>query len=232
MNKPLLKYLAAQRAAGRKLVLVTAADMEIAREVAASVGLFDEVIASNGVINLAGRHKADELQKRFGKGGFDYAGNERRDLAIWAVARRAIVVSGSDRLARAAARYGEVEKSFIVPPPSPGEWMKALRVHQWTKNLLLFVPVLGAHVWGDLARIEAVLLGFVVFCLGASSAYILNDLLDLESDRLHGSKYRRPFASGRISLSTGLVAGGLLFTSAIALMLAALPWRFCAVFAG
>jgi len=232
INKPVLEYLKLQHDAGRRLVLVTAADIQIAREVALRLDLFDEVIASDGVNNLAGRQKAEKLEKRFGKGGFDYAGNENRDLAIWAIARRAIVVSGGPALTEKAAKLCEIEKSFITPPPTLREWIKALRVHQWTKNLLLFIPLLGAHAWGDFGKLAASMLAFIVFCLGASSAYILNDLFDLESDRLHVSKHRRPFASGRISPVSGMVAGSVLCSLAVGLMVLTLPWRFCAVFTG
>jgi 4-hydroxybenzoate polyprenyltransferase len=232
LNQPLVDYLKEQRRAGRKLILVTATDLRVAREIAAHTGLFDEVIASDGVTNLAGHHKAEALQKRFGKGGFDYAGNESRDLAVWAVARRAIVVSSDSSLARKAADVCEVEKSFTVPPPTAREWIKALRVHQWTKNFLLFIPILGAHLWGDFARLKAVLGAFLVFCLGASSVYILNDLFDLESDRHHASKHRRPLASGRISLPAGMTAMFLLFILAAGLAILTLPRSFCAVFAG
>jgi 4-hydroxybenzoate polyprenyltransferase/phosphoserine phosphatase len=232
LHTQVVTYLKEARGAGRKLILVTAADSLIATKIADHIGLFDEVIASDGIVNLAGRHKAEVLEKRFGKGGFDYAGNEHRDLAIWAVARRAIVVSGSPGLARKAARVCEVEKSFIVSPPTVRDWIKALRVHQWTKNLLLFIPILGAHSWGDPARLKAVVIAFVSFCLGASSVYILNDLLDLDSDRHHASKHRRPFASGRIPLATGMLAMVVLFLLAGTLTAAALPWRFGVVFAG
>ncbi|MCE0498133.1 MAG: UbiA family prenyltransferase [Methylacidiphilales bacterium] len=232
LNQPLVDYLKEQHGAGRTLILVTAADIHIAREMAARIGLFDEVIASDGVTNLAGRHKAEALQKRFGKGGFDYAGNEHRDLAVWEICRNAIVVSGSPALARKAEKVCKVEKSFIVPPPTPREWIKALRVHQWTKNLLLFIPILGAHAWSDFTKVSSVVIAFLVFCIGASSVYILNDLLDLELDREHVSKHRRPFASGQISLPMGIAAMVLLFVFASGLMVLALPWRFCLVFAG
>ena len=232
LNQPLVDYLKEQRLAGRKLILVTAADIRIAREVAERSGLFDEVMASEGVVNLAGRHKAEALVKRFGNGGFDYAGNEHRDLAVWAVARRAIVVSHGTVLARRAAEVCEVEKAFVIPSAGLRGWIRALRVHQWTKNLLLFVPIVFAHMLGNWVKLESVLLAFVVFCLGASSVYILNDLLDLEADRNHHSKNRRPFASGRISARAGVVAMTLLFLFSGALTVLVLPWRLTVVFAG
>jgi 4-hydroxybenzoate polyprenyltransferase/phosphoserine phosphatase len=232
LNQPVLEYLKEQRGAGRRLILATAADIRIAREIAAHIGLFDEVIASDGVTNLTGSPKAEALQERFGKNGFDYAGNENRDMAIWSVARNAIVVSGGPGLAQKAAEVCEVEKSFIMPPPTWREWLRALRVHQWTKNLLIFIPILGAHAWGDFAKLKAVIIAFLVFCPGASSVYILNDLLDLESDRHHASKHRRPFASGRISLPAGMAAWLLLIVLAAGLAVLTLPWSFCTVFAG
>jgi 4-hydroxybenzoate polyprenyltransferase len=232
MNQQVVDYLKKQQSEGRKLILVTAADISIATGIAQQVGLFEEIIASDGIVNLAGHHKAALLEKRFKRGGFDYAGNEHRDLAIWAVARRAIVVFTNPNLAREAAKVCEVEKSFIVPPPTWREWIKALRVHQWTKNLLLFIPILGAHAWLDLARMKFVVIAFCVFCLGASSVYILNDLLDLESDRHHASKHRRPFANGRIMLSSGILAMVLLLVLAAGTTALILPWRFAAVFAG
>jgi hypothetical protein len=136
LNEPFFNYLKEQHDSGRKLILVTGADIHVAREMAARTSLFDEVMASDGTINLAGRHKARILLERFGPGGFDYAGNEHRDLAVWAVARRAIVVSNRPGLAREAAKVSEVEKSFLVPATTAGEWMRAVRVHQWTKNFL------------------------------------------------------------------------------------------------
>jgi 4-hydroxybenzoate polyprenyltransferase/phosphoserine phosphatase len=231
LNRPLVEYLRKQREAGRRLILVTAADRQIADRVAEHTGLFSEVMASEGTINLAGVNKGDALARRFGSRQFDYAGNEGRDLQVWSQARRAIVV-GPGRLARRAAEVCEVERTITPPGPGFGPWRRALRVHQWAKNLLLFVPLLGAHAWSDGARLRPTLLAFVVFCLGASSVYILNDLLDLESDRHHGSKRFRPFATGEIPIPLGGAALGLLFVLAVALALFCLPLSFTAVFAG
>ena len=125
-NQPVLEYLREQRRAGRTLILITGADAPIAEGVSEHLtGLFDEAIGSDGKINLTGKNKAEHLIRRFGRRGFDYAGNERRDLAIWAAARRAIVVSHSEELSRLAAERCEVEKSFIIP-------MAERRLVPWT----------------------------------------------------------------------------------------------------
>jgi hypothetical protein len=115
-NPAVVEYLQQQRAAGRPLILVTGADAHVARGVSDHLaGLFTEAMGTDGKTNLTGRNKAAQLVSRFGQRGFDYAGNERRDLAIWAVARRAIVVAHDEELVRQAAQLCEVEKSFIVP---------------------------------------------------------------------------------------------------------------------
>ena len=204
-NLPLLDWLRAQRTEGRRLVLCTASDTRIAESIAQHLGIFDEVIASDGTHNLAGPDKAKVLCQRFGERGFDYVGNSSADLAVWPLARRAIVVNAPARLVQRARALAEVEREFAAPARDLRTWGSLLRVHQWLKNLLLMVPLLAAHdlangqAWGALA------LGFAAFCLCASSVYMLNDLLDLESDRRHPRKRMRPFASGQIPVSTGVL---------------------------
>ena len=185
----------------------------MANAVAQHLGGFDLVLASDGVRNLSGRAKADALVGLYGERGFDYIGNARVDLAVWARARRAIVVNAPERLAAAAARECLVESHL----PSPGHpwraWIKALRLHQWLKNLLVFVPMLAAHRFMDPATVLTMALGFLAFGLCASSVYLLNDLLDLSSDRHHHAKHRRPFASGRLPLLQGMLEASLTFAT-------------------
>jgi len=204
----------------RPRVLCTASDRKFAEAVAAHVGGFDEVLASDGVRNLSGAEKGDELSRRFGERGFDYAGNESRDLRVWNRSRRAIVVNASPALARRAARVSEVERVFDRDGGRLRSWLKALRVHQWLKNLLVFLPLLTAHLVLVPDALLRSLLAFLSFCLCASSVYLLNDLLDLESDRRHPRKRLRPFAAGTLPISAGLVAAPLLGLAAFALALA------------
>lgn len=193
------------KAEGRKVVLCTATDRGLAEAIAAHLGLFDEVLASDGVLNLSGGNKAAELVRRYGRKGFDYAGNARADLPVWLDARRAIVVSASSGLVAEARNVTEVER--VITPPQPGlkTLAKGLRVHQWLKNVLLFVPMFASHrltspeLWVD------VLLAFAAFSLCASMVYILNDLIDLDADRRHPRKSKRVFASGQMSILTGII---------------------------
>ena len=216
-NLPLIAWLHQQKESGRTLILCTASDLSIAAPIADHVGLFDEVMASDGTLNLAGRNKHAALVARFGQGGFDYAGNSRADLAVWQGARRAIVVNGTAALAAAAATQCEVEQVLSAPPRGLRAWAKVLRVHQWLKNMLLFVPLLAGHMLGDLDGWLALLMAFVAFSLCASTVYIANDLLDLESDRQHPRKCKRPFASGVVPVWMGVALAPFLLLASLGL---------------
>ena len=214
-NHDLLGWLKQQRAQGRKLILCTATDRFLAEAIAQHLGIFEEVIASDGICNLSGSHKAQTLEQRFGHAGFDYAGNSTADLAVWRCARRAIVVNASTELARQAGVHCEVERVFSSSPPGFAAWPQVLRIHQWLKNLLLFVPLVAAHQIANADSWLTLVLAFASFSLCASSVYIANDLLDLESDRKHSRKYSRPFASGRVPVVTGVVLMPVLLTASL-----------------
>jgi 4-hydroxybenzoate polyprenyltransferase len=208
-NQPLLAWLGEQHGT-RSIVLCTAADHELAIAVATHVGLFDDVLASDGKQNLAGSQKAAALVERFGEQGFDYAGNAVVDLAVWRHARSAIVVESGSTLSRAAEKHTPVEHRFVTKRPGIRTWMKALRVHQWIKNILVFLPLLAAHRVFEMDAVLRSLLAFLCFGLCASSVYLTNDLLDLPADRLHHRKRHRPFAAGTLPLMAGPVLAVLL----------------------
>lgn len=202
------------QAKGREVVLASASDQELVAQLAADYGLSETVFASNGKVNLCGSAKAEALVGTFGEAGFDYAGNATVDMAVWEKAENALVVGRVPAAAGLAARG----KNVVA---LPGGWslrslIKALRPHQWVKNVLLILPMIAAHRF-DLATLLPVLLGIVAFSAAASSIYIVNDLLDLEADRLHPTKCRRPFASGDVPISAGMIAGALLATLALAI---------------
>lgn len=214
----LLDWLRLQRDTGRRLVLCTASDQRLAQGVADHLGLFDEVMGSDGSTNLSGESKAARLVARFGEGGFDYAGNSSDDLPVWRHAREAIVVSASARVADAARAQGKVAREFPGPRASLRTWLKALRLHQWLKNLLVFLPLLGAFRL-DAGLLANALTAFLAYGLCASSVYVVNDLMDLESDRIHPRKRSRPFASGDIGVPRALLSAGLLLAGSVLLSL-------------
>ncbi|ALO47186.1 UbiA family prenyltransferase [Pseudohongiella spirulinae] len=216
-NQGLIRWLRKQKKTGRPLVLCTASDRSVADAIASHLGLFDEVMASDGVVNLSGQQKAESLIQRFGKGGYDYAGNSAKDLPVWAGARQAVVVNANRGVTRKAHQCSSVEKVFVHPARGPANWLKMLRAHHWLKNLLLFMPLIAAHELHRSDAIGSLVLAFLAFSLCASSVYILNDLLDLESDRLHPRKRRRPFAAGAIDAWQGVMLVPLLLLASVAL---------------
>ncbi|HVO49235.1 MAG TPA: UbiA family prenyltransferase [Steroidobacteraceae bacterium] len=224
-NREFLAWLRSERRDGRELWLCTAANEKQAAAVASHLGIFDGVIASDARTNLAGRRKADQLVQHFGERGFDYCGNERRDLETWSHARGAIVVSASAALERDAKGRTALFRTFAGPREHLAAVWRALRPHQWSKNVLVFVPLLAAHRATDMLVWLAGLRGFVAFCLCASAVYVVNDLLDLEADRAHPRKCRRPFAAGELSIAAGLLLMLGLLGAGVAVAVT-LPVRF------
>jgi 4-hydroxybenzoate polyprenyltransferase len=201
---PLLEYLRAERGMGRQIILATGSDERFAKQVADHLKLFDLVLGSDGVTNLSGKRKRARLVGQFGEKGFDYVGNESRDLAVWSSARKAIVVNPTPRLMRALAKVAELETSFEDHRETLIEYLSALRPQQWLKNILVFIPIFTAHLFVEPVLLGRTLVAFFAFCCCASGGYIINDLCDLEADRHHPTKRLRPFASGRLPLSYGL----------------------------
>jgi 4-hydroxybenzoate polyprenyltransferase len=201
----MLDYLRAEHDKGRSIILATASDERYARQVADHLTLFDMVLASDGITNLAAERKRARLVAQFGEKGFDYVGNESRDLAVWSSARKAIVVSPKPRLKQAVVRVAQFESAFEEPGASLAEYLRALRPQQWLKNILVFVPLFAAHLFTEPILVVRTTIAFVAFCCCASSGYLVNDLCDLPADRHHPSKRLRPFASGGLPLVYGLV---------------------------
>ncbi len=212
-REPVLELLLQEKANGRRIVLVTAADRELAESVSNHLGLFDEVHGSDGRTNLKGPAKAAFLLERFAATGFDYMGDSAADVAVWRQARAAYVVGTAARAGQAAA-VTALKGNIVTERASWRTWVDALRGHHWAKNLLLFLPLTLSH---NLTVVPILLTaaGFVLFGLCASGLYILNDLLDLHSDRKHPWKKERPFAAGEISIPEGLAASVALLCSAL-----------------
>lgn len=223
-----LEWVQKQREEGRSLWLCTASHRSYAERVAGHLGLFERVLATETGRNLSGRAKRERLCEELGEGGFDYVGNAPVDLHIWSHARRAIVVDESGRLADQAARLTEVEQVFTVARPSLRIYARALRLHQWLKNVLLFVPLVAAHQLGDGSQVGAAMVAFLAFGFCASSVYLLNDLLDLPADRHHPRKCHRPLASGALPLLHGALLVPVLLVAGL-LLASLLPPTFFAV---
>lgn len=205
-NEPLVAFLTEEKARGRRLALVTASHRDVADAVAAHLGLFAEVHASDATAELRGPKKLARLKEALGT--FDYAGT---DAAMQGIGRPA--------------------RDFEAPKGGVRKLVKALRVHQWAKNVLVFVPLFAAHKGFHLPLLVQALLGFVAFSLCASSVYVLNDLLDLDSDRRHPTKKKRPFAAGDLSVRTGALMAPVLLAAGAAVAVTMLPLHFVALLA-
>ncbi len=224
-----LKLIGEARGAGRPVYLASASDERYVGAIADHLGLFDGWFASNGVRNLSARAKAELLVERFGSRGFDYVGNGRADLPVWAAAGGAVAV-GAD--ARVVAELKAIDPGARIIPEQRGGykvWLRLLRVHQWVKNGLVFVPVLAAHLF-NVKAFAAACVAAVAFSMVASAIYIVNDLVDLESDRNHRSKKNRPLAAGTAPIWQALMVAMALPVGAFALALL-LPPAFAVVLA-
>lgn len=215
-----LDHIRAWRASGGRTALVTAADQSIADAISNHLGLFDETHGSDGKTNLKGPNKAAFLNERFGAGNYIYAGDSPADIPVWQSAQKAITVGADPKLRAEVARV-QPNAMHLAPPTS---WLpaalKAMRPHQWLKNMLVFLPLLVGHGF-SVGELSYALLAFIAFSLVASSVYLLNDLLDIGADRAHPRKCERPLASGALPLPKGmamvpaLLAPGLLIAACL-----------------
>ncbi len=225
-DQRVIKLIKSERQKGRKIILATSSHIVYAKQIAEHLKLFDYVFATESDINLSAQNKCDKLVKEFGEGGFDYAGNSCDDLAVWKKSRAAIVVNASKCLVKKAQALGNVEQIIPFPKNIFKVWAKALRLHQWVKNCLIFVPLLASHELGQDDLLFNGALAFLFFGCCASHVYLFNDLVDLKNDRHHATKRFRPLASGLISATSSLTMSFVLLLIAFVGSFYFLPPRF------
>ncbi len=224
-----LNYLREQRSEGRRVILATASDRRYADAIAKELGLFDDVIATDGELNLKGPNKLRAIRDyctRHGFSQFAYAGDAPADIPIWREAAEVHVVAPSPMVRAMTAR---LDKPVHLHCERKGVWkaaLRAMRPHQWVKNLLIFVPLVLGHHLQDTSKVVASILAFIAFSACASAVYVLNDMMDIEADRHHPTKRNRPFASGQLPILYGpvLTAGLMLFAVAVSLIALPLPF--------
>ena len=214
----MLDYLRSESSKGRKILLVTGADASVAHLVAAHLGLFSEVICSDGRKNVTGKRKLEAILRVLGPEEFSYAGNSRTDLPVWRRAKSALVVGASPWLLKTVRRSGvKVENVFAERRLSPLTILKAMRVYQWTKNVLVLLPLMLSHRLLVLQPLMSGIRAFFSFSLCASAVYLANDILDLPNDRKHARKKHRPLPSGRLSVPAAVVSIVVLLAGSAAL---------------
>ena len=214
-NKKFVDYLTDERRKGRSLILATASNQKIALQTEAHFKLFDYVLASDTSLNLKGQSKLNALVKRFGDFGFDYAGNSKPDLIIWAHARNALIVNPSMGAKNGVKKLSNVAHVFDERPKIFKAVLNGIHARQWPKNILLFVPLIVSQKFLDAHLLFDSVIAFCCFCLCESSLYIINDLIDLTADRMHPTKCLRPFAAGDLSIISGVVIAFFFLAAAI-----------------
>ncbi|MCF2870436.1 UbiA family prenyltransferase [Octadecabacter sp. G9-8] len=204
-DETVLNILHRARKAGRKIYLASASHETFVSAISAHLGIFDGHFATTLSVNLSGRNKAQCLIDNFGSGNFDYIGNDTADLPVWKVARLPIAIR-TPRAVAAKLRTMAPDAVFLDHKRTTlKSWRKQLRVHQYAKNALVFLPMFAAHMF-DLASLFTATLAALAFCFAASACYILNDLVDLREDRGHRSKKDRPLARGDIPVIHAVMA--------------------------
>ena len=218
-NGELVEYLKKEKESGRKIVLVTACEENLAKKVVSPLGLFDEIYGSGRGLNLKGYAKAEFISSKFGDGNFAYAGNSSDDIKVWERSAGMLIVNTSDRLRDkvVSSNPGKPAKVFCGCGNGFKDFLKAVRIHQWTKNLLVFLPLFLSHTYMDLLKIIACFVAFLAFSLCASATYIINDIFDIESDRLHAYKKNRPLAAGNFSVTNALIVVSLFIALSVVL---------------
>ena len=214
-NRELLEWLRLQHDKGRRLVLATASDELLARKIAAHLNIFADVIGSDGVNNLKSSKKLASIQQQ--GADFEYAGNSRSDLIIWNSCTRAIPVGASKSIISALQDSGKLGFTFEKRRRPLSVWRKAIRAHQWSKNFLVFIPLLAGHKLLGRHFVVPALELFWSLSFLASATYILNDLLDLTADREHPQKRFRALASGEVTIPEGIVLALVLFAAGVIL---------------
>jgi 4-hydroxybenzoate polyprenyltransferase len=220
-----IEYVRKEKVRGRKIVLATATNKKIAESVSGYLGIFDEVIATENDKNLRSKNKSEVLTELYGEKGFDYIGDSRADINVWKSASGAILVEPSRNLLKKAKLVSNVIKVFDKDKNTFKLFIKEIRIHQWIKNILIFFPFLMAHKL-DVNILFQALYAFASFSLIASFVYVLNDVLDLESDRIHPRKRKRPLASGNLSIDSGILLAPLLLLGGLAIGIFLLPIEF------
>lgn len=223
-NPQVIAYVTQWRDRGARIVLATATDLTLAQRISEHLELFDEVHASDGAVNLKGPQKAKRLCDAYGMGNFIYVGDSSADLPVWQEAGQIVTVNAPRGLRAQADALGPATEHLGLAGVNWRGWLRALRPHQWLKNVLIFVPMLAGHAM-SIGNIVESLAAFVAFSLAASSVYLVNDLLDLGADRAHPRKKNRPLAAGTIPIGpAGIAAPALLISGLLIALWLGMPF--------
>jgi 4-hydroxybenzoate polyprenyltransferase/phosphoserine phosphatase len=215
-NEQVLGLVREARNSGRPVFLASASNERYIQSIAEHLGLFEGWFASNDTENLKAERKAKRLRAAFGENGFDYVGNSRADLPVWSIANKRVAVDPPYRVKTALKSMDSDVEVLTLPHHGLRDWLRLFRVHQWTKNALVFVPIFAAHKF-NFETVVSAMMAAVAFSLAASSIYTINDLVDVDEDRKHRTKRLRPLASGLIDARHAIAVASLLLVLSLAI---------------
>lgn len=213
-NDRLVAWLGEEKAKGREIHLVSAANQGVVDKLASRFGIFDSAHGSSDSHNLKGRNKRKFIVDNFGPSAV-YAGDSRPDRHVWKDLGGAVYAGTSRSMARRLEKSGQLRAEFSRPAAGPKAWLTAFRIHQWSKNLLLFAPLILAQVYTDMTALVSTVLAFFILGLVASGTYLVNDLSDLSADRRHRTKKNRPLPAGRIPVAEALIIAPLMIAGGL-----------------
>lgn len=229
-NRSLIIWLEEKKKSGSHLILATASHNKYAQQISEYLNIFDDAFGTTKDINLKSQNKRDFLIDKYGYKKFSYVGDSVADLPIWLSCKDAYVVDGSPKLLNSLSELGIHSELFSSGKPHAFKsFIKALRLHQWLKNLLVFIPLFATQSYLNLDAVFHASIAFILFGITASSAYLLNDLVDVGNDRHHPSKRNRPFASGDLSLLMGWFSFPALLAISFITAYFLLPYEFVAI---
>ncbi len=213
LNTDLLKFLNHQSHLGRKLILATASPRSVAVEICKRCPIFDEIYGTDSRTNLSGKQKLAMLIQHFGRANFDYIGNSSDDLVIFRSARYTYLVNPGRSLQSKTRKGSNLIKVWQTKKTNLASAVRSLRIYQWVKNLLVFVPLLTSHNFSSWPLILQSFIAFIAFSMVASAGYLVNDLFDIDGDRVHPRKRDRPIASGDFSIPHAILLAVAFFVA-------------------
>ncbi|MFA0406458.1 UbiA family prenyltransferase, partial [Vibrio sp. 10N.222.52.C12] len=199
---------------GYRVVLCTGSLHEIAIKVQGFLGVFDDVIGTDQV-NNTGAEKVKTINNEYPGSHIEYIGNSQDDIPLFEAFSSSFLINYKFKtLRRLKANPVEV---IGEPVCTLKNYFRMLRPHQWSKNILAFVALVSSHSYFSLDNILLSLSAFFCLSLCASSHYIVNDILDIASDRKHETKRAREIPAGNVSLLVATVISLLLFIISLAM---------------
>lgn len=212
-RKEVINYLNHQKQNKRKIYLFSGSSINQVKEVHDYLNIFDGYYGTTINLNLISYNKLNYIKKFFGSVEFDYIGDSSKDIVLWNASRKAIIVDPKfniNKKIKISSKNIIYLTDFISKKDKAKIFFKSIRIYQWVKNFLVFLPIILSQNFIGINFINASL-AFISFSFISSATYLLNDIFDINEDREHIRKKHRPIASGEMSINSAIKIAFLLF---------------------